>query len=79
MVICPRCAWESVHRLARSPVPDVWEVLQCARCLYTWRTTEPERRTNRQAYPEAFRMTQQDIDDAPEVPAVPALRPRESR
>ncbi|GAB2752699.1 non-oxidative hydroxyarylic acid decarboxylases subunit D [Salinifilum aidingensis] len=71
--MCPRCAWEELHHLATSPVPDVWEVWQCARCLYTWRTTEPARRSTRAAYPERFRMTQADIDAAPEVPAVPPL------
>jgi hypothetical protein len=39
-----------------------------------WRTSEPARRTRHQAYPEAFRMTAEDIRDAPEVPAVPPLR-----
>ncbi|WP_037577730.1 non-oxidative hydroxyarylic acid decarboxylases subunit D [Phaeacidiphilus oryzae] len=73
---CPRCAHTAVDLLHASPVPGVWEVLQCARCLYAWRTTEPERRTSREAYPEAFRLTPQMIADAPEVPAVPPLRPR---
>jgi hypothetical protein len=71
--MCPRCADEDVQRLAVSPVNGVWEVLQCARCLYTWRTTEPPRRTQREHYPDAFRMTQADIDNAPEVPTVPPL------
>ncbi|MFE5402915.1 non-oxidative hydroxyarylic acid decarboxylases subunit D [Streptomyces sp. NPDC056580] len=73
-VECPRCAFEAVTRLATSPVPGVWDVLQCGRCLYTWRTIEPARRTRRDAYPEAFRLTEDDIDNAIEVPAVPPLR-----
>lgn len=73
-MICPRCAEERVDKLASSPVPDVWDVLQCQFCLYTWRTTEPARRTRRDAYPEEFKMTQADIDNAPEVPAIPPLR-----
>ncbi|EQD84746.1 non-oxidative hydroxyarylic acid decarboxylases subunit D [Saccharopolyspora erythraea] len=73
-MMCPRCAWQEVRRLAVSPVAGVWEVLQCARCLYAWRTTEPDRRTCRESYPQAFRMTQADIDAAPELPAVPPLR-----
>lgn len=71
---CPRCAYDRIDRIAVSPVPDVWEVRQCARCLYTWRTTEPPRRTRRDAYPEEFRMTPDDIENAPEVPPVPPLR-----
>jgi hypothetical protein len=43
-------------------------VYQCQHCLYTWRDTEPLRRTSREHYPEAFRMTQKDIDEAPQVP-----------
>jgi hypothetical protein len=46
-------------------------VYQCQHCLYTWRDTEPLRRTSREHYPEAFRMTQKDIDEAPQVPHVP--------
>ncbi|GGS62391.1 non-oxidative hydroxyarylic acid decarboxylases subunit D [Streptomyces griseoviridis] len=74
--VCPRCSDEAVRTVAHSPVPDVWEVLQCARCLYMWRTTEPARRTSPGAYPERFRMTAEDIATALEVPAVPPLAAR---
>lgn len=74
--VCPRCAHEKIEKLTESPVPGVWEVLQCRLCLYAWRTSEPARRTRREAYPLEFRMTRADIDRAPEVPAVPPLRPR---
>jgi len=70
---CPRCAYQDVRLLATSPVPDVWQVHQCARCHYTWRSTEPAERTTRDAYPEPFRMTERDIADATQVPAVPPL------
>ncbi|MEU5950741.1 non-oxidative hydroxyarylic acid decarboxylases subunit D [Streptomyces sp. NPDC047525] len=72
--ICPRCAFETIDRLATSPVPGVWDVLQCRQCFYTWRTTEPARRTRRDAYPDQFKMTVADIENAIEVPAVPPLR-----
>ncbi|MEU0842807.1 non-oxidative hydroxyarylic acid decarboxylases subunit D [Streptomyces sp. NPDC005962] len=71
--LCPRCAHETIGHIFSSPVPGVWEVLQCSRCLYMWRTSEPARRTRRDAYPEAFKMTPGDIAAAPEVPAVPPL------
>ncbi|CAL9333495.1 MULTISPECIES: non-oxidative hydroxyarylic acid decarboxylases subunit D [unclassified Streptomyces] len=71
--LCPRCADRTVRTVAHSPVPGVWQVLQCARCLYMWRTTEPARRTSRDAYPERFRLTAEDIASASEVPAVPPL------
>lgn len=73
-MICPRCAHETIDTLHSSPVPGVWDVLQCRQCLYCWRTSEPARRTRRDAYPDNFKMTLEDIRDAPEVPAVPPLR-----
>jgi hypothetical protein len=70
---CPRCEAARTEKLATSPVPGVWDVLQCQVCLYTWRTTEPARRTTREAYPEDFRMTRADIEGAHDVPAIPPL------
>ncbi|MDK4219025.1 non-oxidative hydroxyarylic acid decarboxylases subunit D [Pantoea agglomerans] len=72
-MICPRCADVRIEIIATSPVEGVWTVQQCQHCLYTWRSTEPARRTEREHYPETFRMTQRDIDNAPEVPPVPLL------
>ncbi|MEU9126231.1 non-oxidative hydroxyarylic acid decarboxylases subunit D [Streptomyces sp. NPDC048506] len=72
-MICPRCAATRTARLATSSVPGVWDVLQCQDCLYTWRTTEPVRRTSREAYPEEFRMTHAGIEGAHDVPAIPPL------
>ncbi|HCI4587143.1 TPA: hypothetical protein NO899_002108 [Klebsiella quasipneumoniae subsp. quasipneumoniae] len=78
-MICPRCADEKIDVMAKSPVKGVWAVYQCQHCLYTWRDTEPLRRTSREHYPEAFRMTQKDIDEAPQVPHVPPLLPEDKR
>lgn len=72
--ICPRCADPEISTVASSPVPGVWEVRQCPRCLYMWRTTEPARRTTREHYPEQFRLTPEAIAHASEVPAIPPLR-----
>jgi vanillate/4-hydroxybenzoate decarboxylase subunit D len=71
---CPRCTHDTIDELYTSPVPGAWEVLQCTQCLYTWRTSEPARRIQRDAYPEEFTMTIEDIVNAPEVPPVPPLR-----
>jgi hypothetical protein len=76
MPLCPRCAFETVGTLSTSPDPGVWDVLQCRRCFYTWRTTEAARRTRADAYPEVLRPTPETMADAPEVPAVPPLRDR---
>ncbi|MGW7519745.1 non-oxidative hydroxyarylic acid decarboxylases subunit D [Streptomyces sp. NPDC054796] len=73
-MMCARCGHEALDKLADSPVPGVWEVFQCRQCLYTWRTTEPARRVLRDAYPEEFKMTPEDIANAIEVPTVPPLR-----
>jgi hypothetical protein len=72
--MCPRCAHDVIELLYASPVAGAWEVLQCQRCLYGWRTSEPARRIERAAYPESLRMTVADIAAAPEIPSVPALR-----
>lgn len=72
-MICPRCGEKHIEVVAKSPVTGVWTVYLCQHCLYTWRSTEPLRRTSREHYPEQFKMTQKDIDNAPIVPSVPAL------
>lgn len=72
--ICPRCTDPAISTVASSPVPGAWEVRQCPRCLYMWRTTEPARRTTREHYPEQFRLIPEDIAHASEVPAIPPLR-----
>ncbi|MGW1894950.1 non-oxidative hydroxyarylic acid decarboxylases subunit D [Streptomyces sp. NPDC002004] len=72
-MICPRCTYGTIERVTTAPVPGAWDVLQCARCLYMWRTTEPARRTRREDYPPEFRLTAAAVDGAPEVPAVPPL------
>lgn len=71
---CPRCEYTTVETVFTSPVPGVWDVLQCRQCLYMWRTSEPARRTRRDAYPEAFRVTKEDITNAAEMPTVPPRR-----
>ena len=78
-MLCPRCGEDLVGILAKSPVSNVWKVFQCQRCLYTWRSTEPARRTNQDLYPEEFKMTQADIDNAPMVPSIPPLLPESER
>lgn len=49
-MICPRCADAHIELMATSPVKGVWTVYQCQHCLYTWRDTEPLRRTSREHY-----------------------------
>ena len=70
---CARCGSDTVHTLATSPVPGIWEVRQCGPCGFTWRTTEPARRIDREHYPAAFALTEADLHNAPAVPPVPPL------
>ncbi|MGQ4596826.1 non-oxidative hydroxyarylic acid decarboxylases subunit D [Nocardia sp. R6R-6] len=71
--ICPRCAHDLIEQLFTSPVPGVWDVLQCQRCFFCWRTSEPPRRSRRDAYPDTFKLTADDIANAVELPAIPPL------
>lgn len=71
---CPRCGYNKLVQLCTSPVAGVWEVYQCEQCLYCWRTSEPARRTQRDAYPDSFKMTIEDIRNAVELPVIPPLR-----
>ena len=72
-MICPRCEHNGIEKLHSSPVPGVWDVLQCELCLYTWRTSEPARRTRPEAYPAQFKVTAAAIANAPAVPIIPPL------
>ena len=71
---CPRCGHDALTTLANSPDPGIWQVYECLLCLYTWRSTEPVRRTRREHYPEQFRLTPADVENARHVPTVPPLR-----
>ncbi|MBT2502878.1 non-oxidative hydroxyarylic acid decarboxylases subunit D [Curtobacterium sp. ISL-83] len=71
--VCPRCGAETIATIALSPAAGVWELRQCERCLYTWRTTEPARRSQRDAYPDAFKLTEHDLLHVEEIPRIPPL------
>ncbi|WP_267887149.1 non-oxidative hydroxyarylic acid decarboxylases subunit D [Mycobacteroides immunogenum] len=74
IIPCPRCQEGAATIIATSPITGVWEVYACEVCLFSWRSTEPKRRTDLALYPEAFQLIQDDITTAPDVPAVPPLR-----
>jgi predicted RNA-binding Zn-ribbon protein involved in translation (DUF1610 family) len=73
---CPRCGTEQITTIATSPAAGVWEIEQCDTCGFTWRTTEPPRRSQRAHYPQAFRLDPADMQHAVEVPTVPPLLER---
>ncbi len=72
--ICPRCAHSELKLIFSSPVAGAWDVLQCDRCNYMWRTIEPARNSSREAYPERFRMTEADVTSADYLPVIPPLK-----
>lgn len=71
---CPRCSVAETELLTRSPVPDVWTVHRCPRCGFVWRSTEPETITDPQRYPAQFRVTEDDLTGATDVPQIPERR-----
>jgi hypothetical protein len=77
-LLCPRCRCAAIDVRTTSPVPGVWTVYGCGRCLYTWRTTEPEGNTDPEKYPAVFRLTAEVLENLPVVPAIPPRRPPRS-
>jgi vanillate/4-hydroxybenzoate decarboxylase subunit D len=73
-LVCPRCRCAEIGVRTTSPVPGVWTVYGCGRCLYTWRSTEPERNTDPEKYPAVFRLTAEALGNLPVVPTIPARR-----
>ncbi|WP_265442932.1 non-oxidative hydroxyarylic acid decarboxylases subunit D [Flexivirga meconopsidis] len=71
---CPRCPDGTATVATVSPSGNIWTVYMCRVCHFSWRSTEPKRRTESALYPEAFRLTAADMAAAPDVPAVPPLR-----
>lgn len=77
-MICPRCADAHIELMATSPVKESGRYISVS-IVCIRRDTEPLRRTSREHYPQAFRMTQKDIDDAPMVPSIPPLLAEDKR
>lgn len=71
MTTCPRCDSTKAEAVAESPVKGAWTVYTCPVCFYTWRSTEPESFTHPEKYNKSFKVNQEDIPNAIQVPAVP--------
>lgn len=66
---CPRCNSATTDVMSRSQ--GAWDVYLCRDCLYSWRTTEPDRLLHHETYDPRFRLTPEKISRFNEVPAVP--------
>jgi hypothetical protein len=70
MPICPRCDDPNSSILTESPVKGIWVMYRCPRCLFTWRSTEPEEVTNPARYNRDFKLTPEMIEHAMITPAI---------
>jgi vanillate/4-hydroxybenzoate decarboxylase subunit D len=73
-MICARCKSQHTRKIAASPVAGAWEVRVCERCLFSWRTTEPDHIVEPDSYPSTFALTEAEIDAARDVPNIPPRR-----
>lgn len=64
---CPRCDCEEISTIAVSPIKGVWEVYECDRCFYSWRSTETP------VVDEIFKLDEEKIANLQVIPAVPPL------
>ncbi len=64
---CPRCGCESISTIAKSPVAGAWEVYECDKCYYSWRSTETPH------VDDVFKLDDEKIAHLQVIPAVPPL------
>ncbi|WP_085829780.1 non-oxidative hydroxyarylic acid decarboxylases subunit D [Collinsella vaginalis] len=64
---CPRCDHDQIETIATSPIEGAWEVYQCDRCFYSWRSTEQPH------IDEVFKLTAENIERLQVIPPVPPL------
>lgn len=66
---CRRCGSEKISKIADSPVRNVWEIYQCDKCNYSWRSTEPDI----EILP-VFKLDDKQIDEMQLIPPIPPLK-----
>ncbi len=64
---CPRCGHEGISTIATSPIEGVWEVYECDKCLYSWRSTETPQIN------DVFKLNDEKIAALQVVPPIPPL------
>lgn len=69
---CPRCDHDETEQVAAAP--GAWEVHLCARCFYTWRTSEPESMLRYEGYDSRFRLNAEQLARFAVFPGVPPRR-----
>ncbi|EFH79849.1 non-oxidative hydroxyarylic acid decarboxylases subunit D [Ktedonobacter racemifer] len=70
MPTCPRCDDPNGAILTESPVKGSWIMYRCPRCLFTWRSTEPEHITNPALYNRDFKLTPEMTEHAQVTPPI---------
>lgn len=64
---CPRCDFEGVSVIAKSPIEGVWEVYECDQCYFSWRSTEDI------DVHAVFKLTPEKIAGLQVIPPIPPL------
>ena len=68
---CPRCEHDKVRLMARAPLDDAWEMYICARCDYSWRSTEPATLQDPANYDPHLKLGDHDFADMTVVIPLP--------
>lgn len=70
---CPRCG-NSSHERMHVAADGSWEVHLCARCFYTWRSSEPAAMRDHASYDPRFRLSAEQIAGFGAFPPVPRTK-----
>jgi len=73
-VDCPRCEGVSAFKFFEAPKGAVWELYRCPDCHFVWRSTEGESIRNRALYNKIFKLSNKDMENMIDKPAIPPLR-----
>jgi hypothetical protein len=71
---CPRCTETATRIVANSPVLGAWSMALCPTCYYSWRSTEPDYATKRDAMSKDFQIDRALIANGKVMPEIPPLR-----
>ena len=64
---CPRCEYDKISTIAKSPIDGAWEIYQCDQCFYSWRSTETPH------VDDVFKLDAEKIANLQVIPPIPPL------